>query len=233
MSEGTEAEIFDVRALTPQELALMVSAQRQGRGWTQTTLAEVSGLTERTIQRVEGGEPSSLDTRRALARAFEWEDIDIFSKPWPIRNAERLQKEKECFERETVPVSIVRFTGGRQARELADQTQALAFSTLAELCASGQTIWASFEDYIKDYDLAHDCCSAADKLQVNEALQHMLDDLAGLGIAVGGGTRRVKVNFPLASPEAPPLPLIVGYFVACPERAFPTSIRVPRSGPIQ
>jgi transcriptional regulator with XRE-family HTH domain len=233
MSEATQEGMFDMRALTPQELASIVSTERQNRGWTQATLGEVSGLTERTIQRVEGGEPSSLDTRRALARAFEWEDIDVFRKPWRIPNAERLQKEQERFERETVPLSIVRFTSGRQARELADETQALAFSAVAELCASAETIWASFEDYIKDYDLAHDCYSAADRLQVNEALQHMLDDLAALGITVGGGTRSVKVSFPLASPEAPPLRFIVGYFVSCPEKAFPTSIRVPRSGPIQ
>jgi hypothetical protein len=48
-------------------------------------------LNERTIQRVENGEPSTLDTRRALARAFGFEDLDIFEKPFPFPDAEKLK----------------------------------------------------------------------------------------------------------------------------------------------
>src|SRR5262245_34297202 len=107
------ANVFDMRPLTTAELAAMIVDQRQRRGWTQATLAEISSLTERTVQRVEGGEPSSTDTRRALARAFKFSDIDIFNKPWPIPNAQRLKAENERIERETVAVSIVRFTSGR------------------------------------------------------------------------------------------------------------------------
>jgi transcriptional regulator with XRE-family HTH domain len=61
------ADFCDMRVLTPQELSLIIVEQRQQRGWTQATLAKLSRLTERTIQRIEGGEPSSVDTRRALA----------------------------------------------------------------------------------------------------------------------------------------------------------------------
>ena len=32
--------------------------------------------------------PASLDTRRAIARAFEFEDIDVFSKPFSIPSDE-------------------------------------------------------------------------------------------------------------------------------------------------
>jgi hypothetical protein len=56
---------------------------RSTEGEIQATLSELSGLTERTIQRIEGGEPCSVDTRRTLARAFDWQDIDVFNKPWP------------------------------------------------------------------------------------------------------------------------------------------------------
>ena len=53
-------------------------------GWSQETLAELSGLTVRTIQRVEAGQTSSLDTRRALARGFEIPDTDVFLKSRPL-----------------------------------------------------------------------------------------------------------------------------------------------------
>lgn len=42
--------------------------------WSQDTLSALSKLSIRTIQRVENGEPSNGDTRRALALAFELED---------------------------------------------------------------------------------------------------------------------------------------------------------------
>jgi transcriptional regulator with XRE-family HTH domain len=44
---------------------------RLEKGWSQEQLAEISGLSERTIQRAERGEAASLETVRALAASFE------------------------------------------------------------------------------------------------------------------------------------------------------------------
>lgn len=44
---------------------------RRERGWSQEKLAAISGLSERTIQRVEKDGKCSLDTKMALATAFE------------------------------------------------------------------------------------------------------------------------------------------------------------------
>jgi transcriptional regulator with XRE-family HTH domain len=70
--------------MTNEQVAILVKLYRDGLVWSQETLAEISGLTVRTIQRVEAGEPSSLDTRRAIARAMKILDMDIFMKPWPF-----------------------------------------------------------------------------------------------------------------------------------------------------
>ena len=78
------------RLLMPQELASVIRAFRELRGWSQETLCTLSGLNVRTIQRIECGQPSDLDTRRAIARAFDIEDMDIFNNPYSIpRNATR------------------------------------------------------------------------------------------------------------------------------------------------
>jgi transcriptional regulator with XRE-family HTH domain len=45
-------------------------AMREMQAWTQDDLAEASGLSARTIQRVEMGEAAALETLRALASAF-------------------------------------------------------------------------------------------------------------------------------------------------------------------
>lgn len=48
-----------------------IQEMRRERGWSQEKLAAISGLSERTIQRVEAEGKCSLDTQMALATAFE------------------------------------------------------------------------------------------------------------------------------------------------------------------
>jgi DNA-binding XRE family transcriptional regulator len=48
-----------------------VQTMRRERGWSQEKLAAMSGLSERTIQRVEADGNCSLDTHMALASTFE------------------------------------------------------------------------------------------------------------------------------------------------------------------
>ena len=43
---------------------------RLERAWSQEQLAEISGVSSRTIQRIEQGDASSLETLKALAAAF-------------------------------------------------------------------------------------------------------------------------------------------------------------------
>ena len=86
------------RLLTPEELGLVVKIHRELRQWSQEQLGELSGLSTRTIQRVEGGKASGLDTRRALAGAFDLEDIDAFNKPYVIPTEDELKAAKEEFD---------------------------------------------------------------------------------------------------------------------------------------
>ena len=66
-------EIIDMRLPNPADLAVFVRTLRDERKWSQETLAALARITERTVQRVENGEPSSLDTHRAIADAFGYE----------------------------------------------------------------------------------------------------------------------------------------------------------------
>lgn len=49
---------------------MIVRKLRLQRGWTQDQLAQLTGLSVRTVQRLERGEPASLETARALASVF-------------------------------------------------------------------------------------------------------------------------------------------------------------------
>jgi transcriptional regulator with XRE-family HTH domain len=52
---------------------MIVRKLRLQRGWSQAQLAEFSGLSSRTIQRIERGENAGLESLKALAAVFEVE----------------------------------------------------------------------------------------------------------------------------------------------------------------
>lgn len=56
---------------------MIIRKLRLQRGWSQEQLAEFTGLSTRTIQRIERGQPCSLETLKALAAVFEV-DISTF-----------------------------------------------------------------------------------------------------------------------------------------------------------
>lgn len=57
----------------------LVRKLREDRGWSQEHLAAVSGLSARTIQRLETEGNASLESRSALAAAFKVEPVQLNS----------------------------------------------------------------------------------------------------------------------------------------------------------
>lgn len=50
---------------------MLVQKMRLQRGWSQQQLADLSGLSVRTIQRIERGQGASVETLKSLASVFE------------------------------------------------------------------------------------------------------------------------------------------------------------------
>lgn len=65
---------------------MLIQKLRLQRGWSQEQLAEVSGVSVRTIQRLERGQPGSLESMNALAAVFE---IDLNRLKEPEMNTPR------------------------------------------------------------------------------------------------------------------------------------------------
>lgn len=55
---------------------MTIRALRKERGWSQQQLADMAGVTRRTVQRVEQGSRASVETLKALAAVF---DVDFRS----------------------------------------------------------------------------------------------------------------------------------------------------------
>ncbi|MBM7617602.1 transcriptional regulator with XRE-family HTH domain [Weissella uvarum] len=56
-----------------------VAQLRKARGWTQDHLAELCNINTRTIQRLEAGEETSLETLRLVAQALNVQVTDLFT----------------------------------------------------------------------------------------------------------------------------------------------------------
>lgn len=74
---------MDTGKLDPQE----IRRRRDERAWPQEQLAAVTGLSLRTIQRVESDGTASLETRRALAAAFGVEPGQLRPKSETVAEA--------------------------------------------------------------------------------------------------------------------------------------------------
>lgn len=80
---------------------MIVRKLRLNKGWSQETLAEVSGISVRTIQRLERGGNASLESLMALAAVFE---VDIAS----LSMETSMYKQTEITDQEREALSYVR-----------------------------------------------------------------------------------------------------------------------------
>ncbi|MCE0490882.1 helix-turn-helix domain-containing protein [Pantoea sp. Mb-10] len=88
---------------------------RLSRAWSQEQLAELSGLSVRTVQRIENGDKPSLETLNALAAVFEVSVTDFSGRHAPaddardeqIAEAKRKIAEEGRFYRSVITAVVV------------------------------------------------------------------------------------------------------------------------------
>lgn len=216
------------RLLTPDEVGLLVRTFRDFRQWSQATLAEIAGLTERTVQRVEAGEPSSVDTRRALAVALQYEDPDAFNKPHAIPTEEETRKAKEAFEREHLILDAVEVTSGRQLAGLYEWTMMDMSYPAEEMPEPVQQEFAILLDYLRDYRDAADEYSEVQKLDVHADLQKHLDAITSAGFVVLAARRDTQLVARDCA-DAKPVTARLLYLTTAPKDQSPRKLAVPRT----
>lgn len=215
------------RMLTPLELAALVKLFREAKKWSQEQLAEIAGVSTRTIQRVENAKPSDLDTRRALARAFEFEDIDFLNKPLSIPTPEEIEAACQAFDREHITLDAHPLTSGRQLAALAESHQLDLCTPGFEMGREPTDSFAALVDYFHEYRDGADLYSEVQRVDVYEDLQRLIDALVTLGVSLRYATRRVRMKFP-ADAEAPPLEVSVVYLITYQAGKEPTQFATPR-----
>jgi transcriptional regulator with XRE-family HTH domain len=222
-------DIFETRLLAPAELGKFIKALRDMNKWSQATLAEIALVTERTIQRVENGEPSSLDTRRALARAFGHEDLDVFDKPLPLPNVEKSRTYVAELEKTTVVIPITRIGDAHTLRTMTEGAESSATEEIGEVSAGARSAFASIVDYLRDYNDIHDLYSMSQRLELDRDIEALLRTISDEGAAVGAGLRHARVRFKSDAAKCEPMNWTNVYFVLAPNAALPSNIRVPKA----
>lgn len=218
-----------LRPLTSEEIGHLVKTVRTFLGWTQETLAELSGLQTRTIQRVEQGRSSSIDTRRALARAFRLDDIDYLNAPKAFPSDEDLQQQKEAFHRDHM-VLDARSVDGRQLLALMQDNPgfgALSPGSTIELPRAAQDVFARIVDFVRDCLDVFDIASQPEILGYGDELDGHIAELRATGFCLCAAFRPTNIAS-LGEEKPKPLPCKITYLLASPKNQPATKVAVAR-----
>jgi transcriptional regulator with XRE-family HTH domain len=209
-----------MQILKPETLAWWTRLLRETQHLSQEALAAACELNTRTIQRIESAEPSTITTRRALARGLGYDKLDTFEDPQVALSIENIRAEidrigqdalKEQFpDRVRIPAQRVRT--GEQLGRLVEMSNACAFHYDDALKDESKSVAATIFDYLRDYADVDDCCSATEKLAVYKELGAMLRELEGTGVAAHSGLRAANIvgrNWQ----DKTPLSMNIAYFV--------------------
>jgi transcriptional regulator with XRE-family HTH domain len=221
------SQTSEFRPVNTQELGNIIRLARVGKKWSQEQLAAISGLSARTIQRVEQGESAGLDTRRALARAFGLDDIDAFNKPVTIPAAEGLQEAQARFDREHVTLAVSKVCSGIELLSLVERSMGDVSEPGFEMARPARETFARLIDYYRDYRDGADLYSQLDKVDIQDQAQGQIDELQALGVSLCYATRRVKFKLG-QGPEQDSLPAEILYVVAYPVGKEPTTLSTPK-----
>lgn len=213
------------RLLTERELAGVIRSLRGMRRWSQETLAALSGLSVRTVQRVEASGAAERDTRRALARALEFDDIDAFNKPYRIPTTQELKEAQEDFDRTHLTLDATIATTGAELGRLFEGSTADVTDMSVSMDREAAETVAQVIDYLRDYrDIAADY-GEMEKLDVFDDLQRLVDRLASLGISLCYAAREMTVVGSNCVDKTP-MPVKLAYVSPVKKGAEPTKLVV-------
>lgn len=215
---------------SPKEVANFVRLLRENLHWSQEQLAAISGLSARTIQRVEQGESANFDTRRALARAFELEDIDALNKPLSVPSEEEFRAAKEKYDRDNIMLGVEPLTSGRQLAQLAETHEMDLAEPAFELRRDAAEVFTALVDAFHDYRECSELYTAVQKLDFYDDFQRHIDELKAKSVSLRYAERRMQMG--INTPDSKSLRVTVLYFLAFPLGKEPEQIATPRDARI-
>lgn len=75
---------------------MLIQKLRLKHGWSQQQLANASGLSVRTIQRIEAGQPANTETLKSIAAVFEIDFSTLNAEPATMTTATSITENQEA-----------------------------------------------------------------------------------------------------------------------------------------
>lgn len=116
-----------------------LKALRNDRGWSQEQLSQMSGLSVRTIQRIEQGSKPGLESLKSLAAVFEV-DIKTLQQETPMTNVETVTNEGINTEEVQVTRKVKRLK--KFYSSLLSYVVTVGFLFIVNLVTSPEYMWA-------------------------------------------------------------------------------------------
>lgn len=221
--------------LPPAMLGFWVKCIRKSINWSQEAVAEASGLTVRTVQRIEAGEPSSVSTRRSLARGLGYDNHGIFDTPDFVMGVHKMLSEIGEFNQETmekqfpdhVKLPAERVKGGDSLGRIADISNGLVLHMDDEVSQAAKETAAALFDYLRDLSDISGDLSFTDKLTYSQEMGTMFGDLEANGATAYSAVR--KAQFVGSNwPDKTPMAMTIVYVTVVPIGKSMTEMMVPR-----
>jgi transcriptional regulator with XRE-family HTH domain len=177
-------------ALPPKIFAVWIRTLRVASDMSQDALAEASGISQRTIQRIESNGRANRMTRRSLARGFGYADHDIFDDPTFIATAtdvlakiyaERAKEEKAKYP-DHIELAVELVSSGAQISGLIDRCDAWVYDCDDSASVKGKNVSAVLFDNIQDYGEIWSELSSRERLEARDAFTEMLAEITSQGL---------------------------------------------------
>jgi len=181
---------MDTMARDPKYIAEQVRWLRQFKGLKQQNLAAITGLTTRTIEKIESGKHVPADqTLIMIARAFGMDTLSFFDKPTEERRR-RQRAELERAQRKTVFVPISAVLTEHDAMALLTGAHLYNFDMSAVEGSDAVTLAAEMVDWIKDSDLCWADVSTTDQVKMAREFVAMGSEIEQRGYVCFTGSYR-------------------------------------------
>lgn len=223
--------------LDPKLLGFWTRMLRLSSNLSQDALAAASGLTTRTIQRVESGARANLTTRRCLARGLGYDDAGIFDDPQFVKTVTSLVeaiatthiREVEESHPDHARLEVAPLGRGAALVRLIDGSDAWCFDCDDAAAPAAQQEAACLFDNLRDYGDVWVELSHVDRLQAEQTFEEMLRSLARQGVRVYGAKRASRFTATNCL-DGPELALTIAYVFVFPAEREISYVLVPKRG---
>ncbi len=204
-------------------LGQLLKKVRAQNAWSQEEFAALSGISTRTLQRIEGGEKANTETLRAIAAALNMEltallpvnalmPEDEFTK-MQAQAQEQAQKEVAQLKKELNV--LPRMRNGKELLSVVAGVEALNIDHPHPVSEEEASALADLISIVRDYGDTHKELEPRHQMETILETTRCIKELENFGLVVFAGRLRGHIVFPTPSSDVPPLRIRQGGVFIC------------------